>query len=330
MKKTVKIFTTSAILFLLFFPALGFVRAQNNDYTLLAPLPGISSTANCADGGTPAPIVRDSNTGTITGGCQTTLSQYLPKAFDLIIGIAAVLAFIMLTYGGVLYMTSDAITGKSQGKEYITNALWGLGLAIASYVILFTIGGPNMLSFTLQLAQPKTVMQAPDLLSALASSNAAGQPVTGQPMTPAQIDASYAIEALLGQTSHPCTQGQTTGCVNFNGLQPNTITGIQDLANDCKINNGGTDCGIVITGGTEAGHDANGSHSLGTAVDISATTALANSIKTDYTFTSSNSDGSCPIYTDAAGDTYLYEVSGDKCGGAVASTGAPHFHVTYK
>jgi len=63
MKNTAKIFSVTAIIFMLFFPALGFVHgqtqtAQQQDYTLLAPLPGIS---NCSDGSTPQPVVLNSD-----------------------------------------------------------------------------------------------------------------------------------------------------------------------------------------------------------------------------------------------------------------------------
>src|ERR1035437_70196 len=144
MKNIGKTSATSAILLFLFFSSFGFVQAQTNtDYTVLAPLPK-TTAGNC--GG-------DITTGAID--CTTNLQTYLPGAFNLIIGLCAVLAFLVLTYGGVLYMTSDAISGKSSGKEYITNALLGLGLAIASWVILYTIN-PAILTFKLQMDQPTT------------------------------------------------------------------------------------------------------------------------------------------------------------------------------
>ena len=324
MKNIGKISASIALLFLLFFPALGFVHAATNDYTLLAPLPNLSTT--CPDGN----VVTNSDG---TSACQTTLQTYLPAAFNLIVGIAAVLAFIMLTYGGVLYMTSDAIMGKSSGKEHITNALWGLGLVIASGVILFTIGGPNMLSFNLQLAQPQTVMQAPDLLSALAASNAAGTPGAGQTMTAAQIAANAQIAAQIGQTPNPCTQGQSTGCVNLVGLQQDTVTGIQQLKAICQTFNGDSCPNTAVTSGTDGdGRAVTSCHYQGTCVDMAPTPDINKTIETDtkdFTFVSKNPNGSCPRYTDGSGNTYLYETTGDICGGSVASNGT-HWHITFK
>src|SRR5574343_1172957 len=78
-----------------------------DDYVVLTKLPGTTDAKGVA-----------------------TFQTYLPGAFKLAVGISAVLAFVMITYGGILYTTSDAIQGKSSGKEYITNAIYGLILVI--------------------------------------------------------------------------------------------------------------------------------------------------------------------------------------------------------
>lgn len=120
------------------------------EYTVLVPLP---NTTTCGTGAeTPA-------------GCKSTLTQYLPAAFNLIVGIAVALAFVMITFGGVMYATSDAISGKSQGREYIENALWGLLLVIGSYTILYTLN-PQILDFTLDINRaPATTGTAPIIVT---------------------------------------------------------------------------------------------------------------------------------------------------------------------
>lgn len=105
------------------------------DYVVLAPLPGIGDAAS---------------------GGKTTLETYLPNAFNLMVGIAAALAFIMITWGGVMYATSDAISSKSEGKGYIENAVWGLLLVIGAWAILNTIN-PQILNFSIIL--PKSDIQ---------------------------------------------------------------------------------------------------------------------------------------------------------------------------
>jgi hypothetical protein len=106
---------------------------ETKDYTVITPLPGIG------DGDT---------------GGKVNLTTYFSSAFNLIVGIAAALAFIYITVGGIIYATSDAISGKTDGRGYIENAVWGLLLVIGSWVILNTLN-PQILNFSLVLPKPK-------------------------------------------------------------------------------------------------------------------------------------------------------------------------------
>lgn len=105
------------------------------DYTPLAPLPGTT---------------KDDCMGT---DCKTDLETYLPGLFNWAIGVAAVMAFVVITAGGITYMTADSIAGTSKGKEMITNAIWGLLLVIGAYVILYTIN-PEILALRLDIPRP--------------------------------------------------------------------------------------------------------------------------------------------------------------------------------
>ena len=78
----------------------------------------------------------------------TQIGPYLEGMYEIGISIAAALAVIMIIIGGIQYMSSDAIGGKEDGKNRITSALWGLLLALASYLILYTIN-PDLLSTNL-------------------------------------------------------------------------------------------------------------------------------------------------------------------------------------
>ncbi len=113
------------------------VEAQT-PYTLLAPLPEI--------------------------GSETTFGNYLPRIFNLAVGIAAGLAFVMITFGGIMYATSDAISGKSAGREYVEDAIWGLLLVIGAWVILNTIN-PQILEFNLDIPVPPQASSTPTVIS---------------------------------------------------------------------------------------------------------------------------------------------------------------------
>ncbi len=85
----------------------------------------------------------------------TELSKYLPAMFQFFIGIAGVLAVVMIVIGGIQYMSTDAVYGKSAGKEKIAQALGGLLLAIVAWLILYSIN-PNLLNTV--LGGPNTQM----------------------------------------------------------------------------------------------------------------------------------------------------------------------------
>lgn len=193
------------------------------DYVVLTPLPG---TVNCGPNNT---------------NCTTNLGLYLPQMFNLIVAIAAGLAFVMITLGGITYATTDAIMEKSQGKEWVTNAIYGLLLVISAYVILYTIN-PQILDFSLDIRQPVITNTAPGAVAI-------------SPMTQQEITDDAAVRAqLIGiAVNHTaCVNGGTRGCTNLNGLPQNAIDGLNGLASSIGANN------ITITGGTEGGHATHG------------------------------------------------------------------------
>ncbi len=107
-----------------------------DSYCLLAPLPGITEI-------NPA---------------TTNLADYLNIVIKFTIGFAGALAVIMIVLGGIQYMSTDAISGKSEGKDRITYALGGLLLALASYLILNTIN-PNLVNLHLGIQGTSITVQ---------------------------------------------------------------------------------------------------------------------------------------------------------------------------
>jgi len=86
-----------------------------------------------------------------------TLGKYINIIVNIVIGVAGLLAVVMIIFGGVQYMTTDAIAGKSEAKGTITNAILGLLIALSSFVILNTINpqltniDPDVQSVSLQV-----------------------------------------------------------------------------------------------------------------------------------------------------------------------------------
>ena len=98
-------------------------------YQLLAPLDGFTSfdtTQPCAFG------------------------VYLDIMIKLFIGICAVLAVIIIVMGGIEYMTSELVSSKEHGKGQITQAVFGLILALGAWLILNQLN-PNLLELCLDV-----------------------------------------------------------------------------------------------------------------------------------------------------------------------------------
>ncbi|MCE9585666.1 pilin [Candidatus Nomurabacteria bacterium] len=104
---------------------------QVNTDTLYAPLqqlPGVDQTIDTAD--------------------RNSFAKYFNIIINLFFGICAVLAMIMIVIGGIEYMTSELVSSKESGKSKITQAIFGLLLALGAYTILNTIN-PDLLNISL-------------------------------------------------------------------------------------------------------------------------------------------------------------------------------------
>lgn len=78
----------------------------------------------------------------------SSLGDFLAQAFQFGLALAAALAVIMIVWGGVEIMLSESMFKKEDGKKKIWDAIWGLGLALVSWLILYTIN-PDILNFKL-------------------------------------------------------------------------------------------------------------------------------------------------------------------------------------
>ena len=89
--------------------------------------------------------------------CSTTfvlrdnsLGEYANRLYQFGIAVAVALAVIFLVIGGIKYATTELVNSKSDAKETITKALWGLFFALISVIILQTIN-PTATNFNFDL-----------------------------------------------------------------------------------------------------------------------------------------------------------------------------------
>jgi hypothetical protein len=83
---------------------------------------------------------------TATAGSDQ-LVQFLSQAFSFGLAVAAALAVIMIVWGGVEIMLSESVFKKDDGKKKIKDAIYGLLLALVSWLILYTIN-PKILDWS--------------------------------------------------------------------------------------------------------------------------------------------------------------------------------------
>lgn len=80
------------------------------------------------------------------------IGELLVNLYIFSVALAALSAFVMIVIAGALYLTArDNQTQITKAKTLIGNALWGLGLALLSYLILNTLNPDTLKGWTLNL-----------------------------------------------------------------------------------------------------------------------------------------------------------------------------------
>ena len=95
-----------------------------------------------------------------------TLEHYLKWIFDFALIATGFLAVLMIVIGGVRYMIGGANESeRSEGKKYISSALWGLLLAFGAWLIINTIN-PELVNLSFTLPEPAKKVQPQDTSTA--------------------------------------------------------------------------------------------------------------------------------------------------------------------
>jgi len=88
-----------------------------------------------------------------------TLSSYLDDVFKIGIGLAGVFAVLMIVIGGISYIGgASSPSARSEAKGKITSAIMGLILALAAWLLLYTIN-PNLLKKELSISEVSVSVQ---------------------------------------------------------------------------------------------------------------------------------------------------------------------------
>jgi hypothetical protein len=287
----------------------------------------------------------------------TSAADYINLAIKIFISIIGALGVIMIVLGGVQYMTTDAISKKEGGKEMISNAIFGLILALVSWLLLNTIN-PHLIE--IRLEPPKGVaivttgledLPAPYVAknamingtSVNISSNCSQTSIDAaaqdgvalskdQPWgTVAKIKANddeYRTKlAAIGVTVNAanCPTVGASGCTSVYKLGNNTVNSLDIFRKKvCQnVSTQGT-CTIQLSGGTECW--LHSTHEIGSGkVDLNFTSAqlnaFINSKKSSVVcvpWWSSNPLDGCP-----AGKAGSYNIDG-----TTVVREASHYHIS--
>lgn len=96
------------------------------------------------------PLAPISNLTTGAGVNSPDLANFFNALYKYLIGASAVLAIIMIMWGGMEISTQDSIGAHSEGRERITQAILGL-VIVLSPVLVFTIINPAILKLSIGL-----------------------------------------------------------------------------------------------------------------------------------------------------------------------------------
>ena len=180
-------------------------KTTKTTYTMLAPLPGLGLD------GTDKTI--DTAYDATNNPCP--FGYYLNIMIKLFLGICGVLAVIMIIWGGVQYMTNELISNKEEGRKSITNAIFGLLLALGSYIILNTLN-PDLLNICLNNLPLAEITISPET-------------------TETTIGAEGKTTIVNGQTLTACDTGELT-TINFMGSQIQVNKAVSSELQDIDTN----------------------------------------------------------------------------------------------
>ena len=295
----------------------------------------------------PLPIGTSGKTFSEYNPAGTSAADYINLMIKVFIGIIGVLGAVMIVLGGIQYMTTDAVSKKEGGKEMITNSIFGLILALASWVILNTIN-PHLIE--IHIDPPKGVAvsvsfedSAPKSGPATVTRNGQSVPIQSH-CDQSSVDAADqdGVELTDGAAwdsvaaihtnddairSRLSTNGVSINAANCSTVGASSCTSVYKLGDSTIINLGkirasacgsDTSCKIMVTGGTECWLHA--THQIGSGnVDLAATASLNLYITGQATFPNDGQRHS------KDGFSFLAEKTGQ-----TANTTGAHWHVTLK
>lgn len=165
--------------------------------------------------------------------------EYYKTLYEVGVGLAGLLAVIMLAIGGVEYIASAANpSAKDDARKRITAALLGLMIALTSYLILQTIN-PKLTTFDIGLGA----------VGGGVSGTGTGGPVTQRPgaLTSTEVRSQLAAAGVF--VKDECAVGQNYNCTRTEGMTQQEVDYLLGLKSQC-----GGGCTVFVSGARDGAH----------------------------------------------------------------------------
>lgn len=195
--------------------------------------------------------------------CFNWIGDYIVGVYKYAIGIAGILATIVMMIGGFIWLMAGGNQSRiSEAKAWIGASLTGLIIALSSYLILYQVN-PNLVKFdALKVAWIKPIVEKKEVTKFTALSDTDARKLLS--------DNKITVNKSNCTTKDPSSGNPCCNCTSLEGIPHTAINGLIKLKENCL------GCNLMVTGGTEHGHKT---HGMGKAiVDLGSDTNLNNYI----------------------------------------------------
>lgn len=239
----------------------------------------------------------------VASSCQLcNLAQTIQLVLNFLLGLSIPICVGMFAWAGILYFTARGNTGQIERAHKIFSSVL-IGFIITTsgwFIVQVAVNTLTNQSFswkTIQCVNDRSEQntarprsgQVSGIFNPLLALPGGGGVAPGggtgaatPGATDTQAGALNAISVACGGTAtdsgvpgcitisstNNCTS-QAAGCTSLQGISQSTLDQVIQLQSRCG-------CSVVITGGTEAGHDGGTSHTSGLAIDVSITQSASN------------------------------------------------------
>jgi len=211
----------------------------------------------------------------INANPQDVQACHLVQLFDNLVQfaiyIAVFIATLMFVYAGILYVTASArAENLNQAKGIFGKVFMGFLFVLGAWIIINIV----MSVFVVEKTRPwNEVVCTSASFQPPQSSSGLDSGIAGDPDAVALEDQKrdrVTSQGVRVNNEYACPVGVTRGCTTLAGTDDETLDYVVDIKEACDAASG-SQCTVVITGGSEGGHAGGtrpGSHGGGDKVDL--------------------------------------------------------------